>query len=74
LSDGTEKQIFTDGRVRPYGFEWAADGSGFYAIAPYSTDPKFLTATILKDYFYDMASGKSAEISSVLGKRLRVWD
>ena len=62
LSDGTEKQIFTEGRVRPYGFEWAADGSGFYAVAPYSTDPKFLTATILKDYFYDMASGKSAEI------------
>src|SRR5580658_11041258 len=46
LSDGTEKQIFTEGRVRPYGFEWAADGSGFYALAPYSTDPKFLTATI----------------------------
>ena len=62
LSDGTEKQIFTEGRVRPYGFEWAADGSGFYAVAPYSTDPKFLTATILKDYFYDMTSGKSAEI------------
>jgi dipeptidyl aminopeptidase/acylaminoacyl peptidase len=62
LTDRTEKQIFTEGRVRPYGFEWAADGSGFYAVAPYSTDPKFLTATILKDYFYDMASGKSAEI------------
>jgi dipeptidyl aminopeptidase/acylaminoacyl peptidase len=62
LSDGTEKQIFTEGRVRPYGFEWAADESGFYAVAPYSTDPKFLTATILKDYFYDLASGKSAEI------------
>jgi dipeptidyl aminopeptidase/acylaminoacyl peptidase len=62
LSDGTEKQIFTEGRVRPYGFEWAADGSGFYAVAPYSTDPKFLTATILKDYFYDLATGKSAEI------------
>ncbi len=62
LSDGTEKQLFTEGRVRPYGFEWAADGSGFYAVAPYSTDPKFLTATILKAYFYDLASGKSAEI------------
>jgi dipeptidyl aminopeptidase/acylaminoacyl peptidase/formylglycine-generating enzyme required for sulfatase activity len=62
LSDGTEKQLFTEGRVRPYGFEWAGDGSGFYAVAPYSTDPKFLTATILKDYFYDMASGKATEI------------
>jgi dipeptidyl aminopeptidase/acylaminoacyl peptidase len=62
LSDGTEKQIFTEGRVRPYGFEWAADGSGFYAVAPYSTDLKFLTATILKDYFYDLASGRATEI------------
>jgi dipeptidyl aminopeptidase/acylaminoacyl peptidase len=62
LSDGTEKQIFTAGRVRPAGFEWAADGSGFYAMAPYSTDPKFLTATILKGYFYDLSSGKATEI------------
>jgi len=62
LSDGTEKQIFTEGRVRPYGFEWAADSSGFYAVAPYSTDPKFLTATILKDYFYDLSSGQATEI------------
>jgi len=62
LSDGTEKQIFTEGRVRPDGFEWAADGSGFYAMAPYSTDPKFLTATILKGYFYDLSSGKATEI------------
>src|SRR2546430_2912959 len=30
----------------PRGFEWAPDGSGFYAIAPYSTHAKFLTATI----------------------------
>jgi dipeptidyl aminopeptidase/acylaminoacyl peptidase len=62
LSDGTEKQIFTEGRIRPFGFEWAADGSGFYAVAPYSTDPKFLTATILKDYFYNLSSGKATEI------------
>ena len=62
LSDGTEKQIFKEGRVFPFGFEWAADSSGFYAVAPYSTDPKFLTATILKGYFYDLASGKSSEI------------
>ena len=62
LSDGTEKQIFTEGRVRPFGFEWAADNSGFYALAPFSTDPRFLTATILKAYFYDQASGKATEV------------
>jgi hypothetical protein len=69
LSDGTEKQIFTEGRVRPFGFEWAADNSGFYALAPFSTDPKFLTATILKAYFYDLASGKATEVPPI-GKRL----
>jgi len=62
LADGTETQIFTEGRVRPYGFEWAPDNSGFYAWAPYSSDPKFLTATIAQLYFYDMAVGKSVKV------------
>jgi dipeptidyl aminopeptidase/acylaminoacyl peptidase len=62
LADRTEKQIFTEGRVRPYGFEWAPDDSGFYAWAPYSTDPKFLTATIVRLYFYDVAAGKSVQV------------
>jgi len=62
LTTGKDKQIFTEGRVRPSMFEWAADSSGFYAAAPYSTDPRFLTATIDKAYFYDVASGKSVEV------------
>ena len=63
LADGTEKLIFTEGRVRPYGFEWAPDNSGFYARAPYSTDPKFLTANIVQLYFYDVAAGKSVQVA-----------
>jgi dipeptidyl aminopeptidase/acylaminoacyl peptidase len=62
LSDGTEKRIFTEGRTRPSSFEWSADSSGFYAAVPYSTDPKFLTATIDKAYFYEVASGKAMEV------------
>ena len=62
LADGTEKQIFTEGRVRPYGFEWAPDNSGFYAWAPYSSDPKFLTATIEQLYFYDLSAAKSVQV------------
>jgi len=62
LADGTEKQVFTEGRVRPYGFEFAPDNSGFYAWAPYSSDPKFLTANIVQLYFYDLAAGKSAAV------------
>lgn len=58
LSDGTEKRIFTEGRVYPSAFEWATDTSGFYAAAPYSTHPKFQTASIELLYFYDLATGK----------------
>jgi len=62
LTDGTEKQIFTEGRIRPYGFEWTPDSTGFYAWAPYSTDPKFITASIILLYFYDVAAGKSSQV------------
>ncbi|PYU06837.1 MAG: peptidase S9 [Acidobacteria bacterium] len=62
LSNGTEKQIFTEGRIRPFGYDWAPDGSGFYAAAPFSTDPRFLTAFILLLYHYDVASGKVTQV------------
>jgi dipeptidyl aminopeptidase/acylaminoacyl peptidase len=62
LTDGTEKQIFTEGRIHPRGFEWAPDNSGFYAWAPYSTHPKFLTGTIELLYFYDLAVQSSAQV------------
>jgi dipeptidyl aminopeptidase/acylaminoacyl peptidase len=62
LSDGTEKAIFTGGRVYPRGFAWLPDSSGFYAWAPYSTHPKFLTATIEQLYFFDLANGRSVQV------------
>ncbi len=62
LADGTEKQIFTEGRIRPYGLEWAPDSSGIYAAAPFSNDPKFLTASITLLYYYDIATGTSGQI------------
>ena len=62
LSDGTEKTIFTEGRIRPYGFEWAPDNSGFYAWAPHSTDPRFITASILLLHYYDVGTGKSLQV------------
>jgi dipeptidyl aminopeptidase/acylaminoacyl peptidase len=63
LADGSEKQIFTEGRIRPSDFEWAPDSSGFYAAAPFSTDPRFLTATIRLLYRYDVASGKITQVN-----------
>jgi dipeptidyl aminopeptidase/acylaminoacyl peptidase len=62
LADGTEKRIFAEGRIYPYGFEWAPDQSGFYAWAPYSSDAKFLTATIIRLYFFDTSTGQSTEV------------
>jgi dipeptidyl aminopeptidase/acylaminoacyl peptidase len=63
LTDGSEKQVFTEGRIRPGDLEWALDSSGFYAVAPYSTDPRFLTASIELVYFYDLNTGKSSPVS-----------
>jgi dipeptidyl aminopeptidase/acylaminoacyl peptidase len=62
LADTTEKQIFIEGRIRPEAFEWTPDSSGFYVPAPFSNDPKFLTASITLLYFYDVASGKGFSV------------
>jgi dipeptidyl aminopeptidase/acylaminoacyl peptidase len=62
LADGSEKTVFAGGRVYPRVFEWAPDNSGFYAVAPYSTHPKFLTATVEQLYFYDLAAGKHVQV------------
>jgi dipeptidyl aminopeptidase/acylaminoacyl peptidase len=63
LTNGTEKQILTEGRVRPYGFEWAPDNSGFYVTTPFSTSPLYTTASITILYYYDVASGKSQQVN-----------
>ena len=63
LTGGQEKQIFADLRIRPEGFEWAPDNSGFYMATPFSTDARFLTAGITIVYFYDVASGKSQQVN-----------
>jgi dipeptidyl aminopeptidase/acylaminoacyl peptidase/formylglycine-generating enzyme required for sulfatase activity len=62
LADGTQKQIFAEGRVYPRAFSWSPASNGFYSMAPFSTDPKFITAYIQLLYFYDVASGKSLAV------------
>src|ERR1051326_1786336 len=63
LNSGESKQLFADVRVRPEGFEWAQDSSGFYMPTPYSTDPRFMTAGITVLYFYDVANGKAMQVN-----------
>jgi dipeptidyl aminopeptidase/acylaminoacyl peptidase len=63
LSTGEQRQIFADLRIRPEGFEWAPDGSGFYMATPFSTDPRFMTAGITIVYFFDVMTGKSTQVN-----------
>ncbi|MGH9775361.1 MAG: S9 family peptidase [Candidatus Acidiferrales bacterium] len=62
LSTGARKQVFTDGKIRPELVKWAADNSGFYAVAPYSSSPRFFTATIQLVYFCDATSGATTQV------------
>jgi dipeptidyl aminopeptidase/acylaminoacyl peptidase len=63
LTNGQEKQIFSELRVRSQGFEWAPDNSGFYMATPFSTDARFMTAGITIVYFHDVATGKSQQVN-----------
>ncbi len=78
VATGQRTQIFTDGKIRPYAFEWAHDNSGFYAAAPFSSDPVFYTATVTKLYFYDVGSSTTTEVNldwdRYLGFGLEVTD
>ena len=62
LADGHRKADLHRRPHSPFGLEWTPDSSGFYAWAPFSNDPKFLTASITLLYFYDVASGKSVPV------------
>jgi dipeptidyl aminopeptidase/acylaminoacyl peptidase len=63
LGSGQEKQLFADLRIRPEGFQWAVDNSGFYMATPFSTDARFMTAGITVVYFYDRVSGKASQVN-----------
>jgi dipeptidyl aminopeptidase/acylaminoacyl peptidase len=63
INTGERKEIFTNQRILPNDFQWARDNSGFYVVAPFSDDPKFLTASVERIYFYDLGSGKATEVN-----------
>ena len=63
LTNGQSREVFADLRIRPEGFEWAPDNSGFYMATPFSTDPRFLTAGINIVYFYDLANAQSQQVN-----------
>ena len=63
LVSGTRTEVFTDGKIKPYIVKFQKDSTGFYAVAPYSDDPRFTTASILKVWFYDLASKSTTEVN-----------
>jgi dipeptidyl aminopeptidase/acylaminoacyl peptidase len=63
LATGARTQVFASERIQPREVTWAHDNSGFYVVAPYSDDPRFLVATVDRVYFYDLAAGKSSEVN-----------
>lgn len=62
LEKGTSKEILAGKRLVPLGIRAAPDGSGFYFAAPYSSDPRFFTASVTLLYFYDLAAGKEVKV------------
>ena len=62
LAGGTSREILAGRRVVPAAVRPASDGAGFYFAAPYSSDPRFFTASVTRLYYYDIASGLDAEV------------
>jgi dipeptidyl aminopeptidase/acylaminoacyl peptidase len=62
LTTGRRRELFAGQRIVPQEVESARDNSGFYVLAPYSSDPRFFTASITLVYFYDLASGQPMKV------------
>ncbi len=63
LKKGTEKQLFTDGKLLPGRFSWNPDSTGFYFSAPYTTHPKYHNASIQLLYYFDLAAGRETQVN-----------
>ncbi len=63
VNSGERTEIFAGERIQPNDIEWTRDNSGFYVVAPFSDDPKFLVATVERVYFYDVAAAKTTEVN-----------
>jgi dipeptidyl aminopeptidase/acylaminoacyl peptidase len=62
LQNGSTVEIFPGRYFPASGFRWAADGSGFFASAPFSSDPQNAGAGIQKLYWFDVARGEHEKV------------
>jgi dipeptidyl aminopeptidase/acylaminoacyl peptidase len=76
LETGARRELFVGMRVVPAGFRWTRDGAGFFTAAPYSSDPRFFTASIMVLYYYDVAKDRADKVDLAwdrgLGGKLEV--
>ncbi|MEN6560274.1 MAG: prolyl oligopeptidase family serine peptidase [Acidobacteriota bacterium] len=62
LTTGERREILAGRRLIPSAIRPARDGRGFYFAAPYSSDPRFFTATVTLLYYYDLAAGRDLQV------------
>ena len=63
FASGQSKRIFTEGTVIPRVIKWAADNSGVYAIAPFSTVMREPSGFARLLWFYDDAFGTTTKVN-----------
>ncbi len=61
-ASGGRTELFKGLRVVPSSFVWSRDGSGFYMTTPYSSDPRFFTASINVLYYFDAATAGTVQV------------
>jgi dipeptidyl aminopeptidase/acylaminoacyl peptidase len=62
LTTGASEPIFTDLRIVPLFARWAPDGSGVYAVHPFSKHPVFHQAFILQAEYWDLGAKKTRHV------------
>ena len=62
LRTGARQRIFSDRRFNLETIEWTPDSRGFYAANAFTTNPKYLNATITELWQFDLASMKETQV------------
>lgn len=62
LGTGERREILAGKRLIPAAIRPARDGRGFYFAVPYSSDPRFFTASVTLLYYYDLAAEREVPV------------
>ena len=58
FKSGKTTELFGGQKLYPRSFHWTADSKGFYFVAPYTTHPRLMYASLAKVYYYDVAQAR----------------